>query len=398
MRPKIALIMSITVLMMAILACQFPGQEETPTTAPTATMTATETVMPTSTVEPPPDLPIFTNPIVFSLAMFTPSEGWALTRGNSSLLVTVNGGTTWFEATPPALLASTPDPTLRNFSPFFLDENAAWFTPFTSGTLYHTQDKGVTWSTTSLPFDSARYFFLDLDNGFALVDLGAGAGSQYVALYRTDDGGVSWTEVFSHEPGVSKSLPEGGTKNGITFLDMNHGWIGGTYPMTDYFYLHYTTDGGATWSREMDISLPGTFAGTFLDVFQPFFISATVGYLPVRVIPSSGDMQLLVYRSDDSGQTWTFQNAVLNGRDVDFSSVDEGWLAGGTALHHTIDGGATWTPVTTSGIPTGYYLLDVDFVDSLHGWVVTTPDDSTWEPLILYTTSDGGSNWMQLLP
>ncbi len=51
--------------------------------------------------------------------------------------------------------------------------------------------------------------------------------------------------------GTMASLPGSGHKGGISFLDMNHGWIGGDIPMNDYFYFYATTDGGATghWRR-----------------------------------------------------------------------------------------------------------------------------------------------------
>ncbi|MFN2302414.1 MAG: WD40/YVTN/BNR-like repeat-containing protein [Anaerolineales bacterium] len=284
--------------------------------------------------------------------------------------------------------------------PFFRDALTAWFTPFnpSGGMLYRTLDGGLTWDEFPVPFDNASYYFLDLSMGYGLVSLGAGAGSHYVALYRTVDGGMTWTEVFSHEPGESKSLPESGTKNGITFSGVDYGWIGGTIPMTDYFYLHYTEDGGITWSLETDIALPETFSNVMLDVWQPIFINASTAYLPVRALGVDSDSYLLIYRSNDYGQTWTFQNFVEDGRAVDFISVEEGWIAGDLALYHTVDGGITWSSVPAAGIPAGTYFINIDFVDEQHGWTLTTPDNSTWEPLIFYRTTDGGANWEQLLP
>jgi photosystem II stability/assembly factor-like uncharacterized protein len=338
-----------------------------------------------------PALPVLTSPVIFSFQMFTLLEGWAVTQYEDYLLITQDGGQIWLDATPSGLSP-------LNARPFFLDENTAWFTPGNSGVIYRTQDGGVNWTTATLPFDSAGYFFLDQNNGYALVPLGAGAGSHYVALYRTADSGSTWVQVFTHEPGESKSLPESGTKNGITFLNMNHAWIGGTYPMEDYFYLHYSGDGGASWSREMDITLPGTYAGSWLDVWQPFFLSSSTGFLPVRALAPDDNQYLLIFRSDDSGQTWSFRNSVEDGRDADFISVDEGWIASGSGLFHTVDGGTNWSAVSGLGIPAGEFFLKVDFVDDQNGWVLTTPDDDTWSPLKLFRTADGGSNWTQLLP
>jgi photosystem II stability/assembly factor-like uncharacterized protein len=428
MGRKLALFFVVMGLILSILSCRLPWNPETPTptdggtlppvdeeteepdeesTTPTATITetltpsdtptSTQTNTPTYTVTPP--LPEFPNPVIFNLAMFTPMQGWAVTQDGNHLLRTEDGGTTWLDANPGSLSTLPSGYTTFGIFPFFLDSQTAWFTPYSDsgGMLYHTQDGGVTWMDTAVPFDNARYHFIDLNVGYAMVGLGAAAGSHYLAIYRTLDNGITWTQVFTHEPGESKSLPEGGSKNGITFRGVDTGWIGGQIPMEDYFYLYYTEDGAQTWQQETDITLPLGYTAGMLDVWQPIFVGATTAYLPVRALYPA-ENYLLIYRSDDYGLTWTFQNSVLNGREIDFSSIDEGWVAADTNLFHTIDGGLSWSAVSTSGIPAGEFILHVDFVDSLHGWVIATPDDFTWTPLKLYRTTDGGVTWEQLLP
>jgi len=418
MRKKWIKISTLILLIIALQACNLPWREElTPepdiaTITPgipteTATQVLTETTTSTSalppsstpTEEPEISLPVFTDPVIYDFEMFTPMDGWALTQDNDRLLRTVDGGLTWMDATPAELHPLPPDVTSLWIEAFFLNAETAWFSPNSFGSeLYHSQDGGVNWMITTLPFERARYFFLDEDLGFALADLGAGAGSHYVALHRTDDGSETWTEVFTHAPGELKSLPESGSKNGITFLDENNGFIGGTYPMTDYFYLHTTTDGGVNWVLETDISLPDSYVGSWLEVHQPVFLTDIAGYLTVRDMAPDDNMYLLVYRSDDGGQTWTFQNAVQDGRDFDFYSLDEGWMVAGTNLFKTMDGGVTWSLTAMAGIPAGEFLLKLDFVDDQHGWVLATPDKDTWDPLKLYQTSDGSATWTQLLP
>jgi photosystem II stability/assembly factor-like uncharacterized protein len=400
-------------LILAALACSLPRRSEpTPTlsTQPpheetgepvvTEPILETETSTPTNTEVPSVVLPVFSSPVIYVFEMFTPTRGWAVTQDQDHLLITQDGGATWLEATPPDLVSLPSGNITFSIRPYFLDEVTAWFTPTSdgSGVLYHTQDGGDSWTSTSLPFDNARYDFLDINVGYALVDLGAGAGSHYVAVYRTLDAGVSWTMVFTHEPGESKSLREGGAKNGITFRGVDHGWIGGAIPMDDYFYLFFTEDGGVTWAQETDIALPGVFAGSMLDVWQPQFVSATTAFLPVRAYTPGNSIELLIYRSIDYGQTWGYQGSIEDGQTADFINLDEGWLAAKLALYHTLDGGLTWSTVAATGISVGEFFLKVDFVDSLNGWVLTTPDDMTWEPLNLYRTTDGGASWELLLP
>lgn len=403
MKNKIAIVLSILALALAALACQAPWNTTTPTptetSAPTdnVTETATEAPTETATEEPTPALPVVTDPVIYDFSFFTPDRGWAVTQDGGMVLVTVDGGQTWLDATPAALAGTS-----SGLSPFFLNADTAWMTPGSfgsgSGTLYHTTDGGLNWTSTPVPFDNALYTFVDPNGGYALVSLGVGAGSQYVAIYQTTDAGANWTEVFTHEPGTDASLPGGGHKGGLTFLDMNHGWIGGDIPMTDYFYFYATVDGGATWSLETDIALPGGFSDTFEETQQPIFVGGTAGYLPVRMLTDASDSYLMIYRTDDSGQTWIYQGMVQNGQDVDFDSPTSGWLAADTSLYHSTDSGVTWSALSPSGIPATESILKVDFVDGQYGWALATPDASTLSPLHLYRTVDGGASWTQLMP
>jgi photosystem II stability/assembly factor-like uncharacterized protein len=406
-------------LLPGLAGCQNPqNYEQSPSvtaqpslagdTAPTAPKPAVESephsptpiATPTPTDEPVILIPGMSSPEIFDFDFFTPLQGWAVSRDQNQILITADGGTNWLAVTPTDLGALSEGMTSFWLRPFFLDQDTAWFMANTvsSATLFHTQDGGQTWVTTSPPFDNARLEFLDQNLGYALVDLGAGAGSHYVAFYQTLDGGTSWTMVFTHEPGEIKSLPNGGSKNGITFRGVDQGWIGGTIPMEDNFYLFFTQDGGATWEKETDIALPEEFAGSMLDVWQPVFINATNAILPVRAYPPSGGIFLLIYRSDDFGETWVYRGAVEDGEALDFITLDEGWLAAGATLFNTLDGGATWSAVLTAGIAEGEVFLNVDFVDHINGWVLTTPDSTTWELLKLYRTDDGGANWSVLVP
>ncbi len=410
MKNKIAIGLSILALVLAALACQAPWNTPTPTETnipteeTTLPPTETETEAPTETATegPTSSLPVFSSPVIFDFSFFTPLQGWAVTQDGNNILTTLDGGQTWLDATPVSLGTLPSGVTSWWLSPFYLDANTAWVTPSNFGggsaTLYHTTDGGQTWITEPVPFDNARYFFLDQNGGYALVDLGAGAGSQYVALYQTIDGGANWTQVFTHEPGTTASLPGSGHKSGLTFLDMNHGWIGGDVPMTDYFYFYATVDGGANWALETDIALPAGVSNSFEEVQQPVFVGGTAGYLPVRMLTDASESYLLIYRTDDSGQTWVYQGMVQNANDVDFDSATSGWIAADMSLYRSTDSGMTWSAMALSGIPATETILQVDFVDGQSGWLLTTPDDSTWTPLNFYHTEDGGATWTQLLP
>jgi len=405
-KNKLAIGLSILALALGMSACQMPSNTPTPTetTAPTevTTVPPTDTPTETPTEGPTSSLPVYANPVIYSFSFFTPLQGWAVTQDGNAILITLDGGQTWLDATPVSLGALPSGVTSWSLTPFFLDANTAWVTPSNYGggsaTLYHTTDGGQTWITNAVPFDNAQYTFLDQNGGYALVDLGAGAGSQYIAIYQTTDGGANWTQVFAHEPGTDASLPGSGHKGGLTFLDMNHGWIGGDIPMNDYFYFYATADGGASWSLQTNIVLPAGFSNTFEEVRQPIFVGGTAGYLPVRVLTDTNESYLLIYRTDDSGQTWVYQGSVQNGNAVDFDSATSGWIAADMSLYRSTDSGVTWSAVSPSGIPATENILKIDFVDGQYGWVLGTPDSSTLTPLDLFHTEDGGATWTKLLP
>ncbi len=70
---------------------------------------------------------------------------------------------------------------------------------------------------------------------------------------------------------------------------------------------------------------------------------------------------------------------------VSFITLQEGWVATGTQLIHTQDGGKTWQIV--SDTPDSFSRLD--FVSQTHGWGLGKVG--------LYVTVDGGKNWLQQL-
>lgn len=370
-----------------------PTETLTPSTSPTETATTTVTGAPAL------GLQVYAAPQIYALRMFSPTGGWAAADEHNRLLMTEDGGETWLDATPSDLLPLAEGNGSLGVRPFFLDAATAWFTPSTAGagTLFHTADGGRTWLMSSVPFGRVAYFFLNQQEGWALEDLGAGAGSHYVALHRTNDGGETWSQVFAHEPGESKSLPESGTKNGVTFVDQSRGFIGGAIPMTDHFHFFVTEDGGVTWVQETDISLPGEFTGSFLDVSQPVFMDAATGILAVHAM-SPGGSSLLVYRSEDAGRTWFYRGAVADGRDADFISVEQGWAVSDTDLFSTVDGGASWERLSATGLPADVTLHQVVFADQDHGWLLAYQDTGSATQRLLFRTLDGGQSWILLQP
>ena len=193
---------------------------------------------------------------------------------------------------------------------FILDKDHAWvqkpdFNNFpNNGLLYHTADGGLTWTISSTPFSGGDLSFLDANNGWMLADLGVGAGSNAVAVFQTRDGGATWTQTYTNDPNTpdaGDSLPLGGIKSDLVPLNMQTAWVSGVIYSPGTVYLYRTDDGGHTWSP-VNLELPAG-AENFelgIDKDQMQFVSANDGFLVVRM--SGEATQTAVYTTNDARQ------------------------------------------------------------------------------------------------
>jgi photosystem II stability/assembly factor-like uncharacterized protein len=337
-------------------------------------------------------LPGVVSPQIVLLQMLDAANGWGLSP--SGVLRTTDGGATWGDATPPGVTSVG-----EQASAFFLDERTGWVlvpgSDYSSGTLYRTIDGGASWATSALPFSGAQFQFRDASNGMALVSLGAGAGSEAVAVYATADGGGTWTQVFVNDPnatGFINSLPLGGQKNGISFLDASRGWVGGEEPMNDFIYLFVTGDGGRTWAHQ-DVAMPAGFSGAMTMVDAPHFYGASDAVLPVFL---TADTQSMVfYLSHDGGATWTTGLPTAPSGHYSVASLKDLFVwDGGATMHVSHDSGASWN-VVSPNISVTDTLLAFQFIDATTGWALTLDAGGHYS---LYKTGDGGTTWSALIP
>lgn len=118
-------------------------------------------------------------------------------------------------------------------------------------------------------------FSLDPQTKWQLCLGGAAAGSSEKYLYHTTDGGATWTLISETTLGVMTpeanvgAFPNGNGVDVMIFLDANTGWIGLTSPGQNLFR---SKDGGVTWTANTDLP-PG------LPVTSITFSSATNGSL-----------------------------------------------------------------------------------------------------------------------
>jgi photosystem II stability/assembly factor-like uncharacterized protein len=390
--------LSLIVCMLMLSACNVSVTSFPASPAATGEVEATEippTPLPDTPAPPAIDAPQVESPALLEIHFFNELDGWGVSE--SWIVRTNDGGITWYNVTPADV-----EEMGSAVETFILDNDHAWiqkpdFNNFpNNGLLYHTADGGLTWNISSTPFSGGDLSFIDAKNGWMLADLGAGAGSNAVAVFQTTDGGTIWTQTYTNDPNLAEagdSLPLGGIKADLVPLTMQTAWVGGVTYSPGTAYLFRTDDGGHTWSQ-VNLELPAGAENYELgiDKDQMRFVSAKDGFLVVRM---SGDStQTAVYVTNDGGETWSLTPTLIPEAGAsDFLSAEEAIIYNGEQFYVTRDRARTWTTVAPD-IVFGDSFANMEFVNPDSGWVITVAGDTR----SLYRTQDGGATWLPVTP
>jgi photosystem II stability/assembly factor-like uncharacterized protein len=349
------------------------------------------------------------------LHMVTESLGWAIGRGSTledHILRTEDGGHTWMDVTPPEH-ELTIDEQAKNAQAFFLDPDQAWVmyraqAPYPQAPevpiVWRTFDGGDSWEP-SQPLDlldllpsedfSPMLYFTDPQHGWIKITLGQAAGSSFIAIFRTIDGGLSWNRMLDavSEESLNKCI-----KTGMVFANEEVGLITrdcrGFYDMP---FLSWTSDGGLNWHTQNlppPADDPHFFSTHFCAVRSPNMHSPLSAALVVECQRSEGeDYNSYLSTTVDGGQTWRIDplpEVDLHGDEVSlqFLTSDIGWWLG-KKLYKTNDSGQTWIYVKTVN-----WEGQFTFVDEDRGWAVARSDDE----IALVSTIDGGKTWDVIEP
>jgi photosystem II stability/assembly factor-like uncharacterized protein len=341
--------------------------------------------------------------------------------GGGALFESVNGGSSWVQRNIPFSLT---DP-LNGI--FFIDGQNGW--AFGNAN-YRTTDGGATWSelpylgsTYSMKFHSATFGttvgnfgpMISRDGGasweispngmfaFHFLDSQVGLGVSSTGIYRTMDGGSTFTEVHAGNATDALFLSSSNAVAIVndTFVYSTNGgvsWTAGLsaqgrrglvavsgsvvlawarssgYPAEDE-RIFRSTDGGATWT-DIGEPIPGGPLG---------FVAAGGG----SVVAS--DFDGTMYRSSDAGLTWSTTFTSPGPRPSYFSSAkpvfadsQTGYFGYGAGfIIKTVDGGATWSQISSGS---GVSLNDLDrYAD---GSLIAVGDGGT----VLRST--GSAHWV----
>ena len=374
----------------SVFAVQMLSRPATqPTPAPTRA--ATTTPAPTRAATPTPAPPAGSYQLINALWMSDATTGWARTT-TYRLLRTTDGGKSWQDVTPPYPASSS-----GQFPPAFasLTGSVAWVAVSEklpdgtiAGVVFRTSDGGHSWQQATLPTSQlgpSQVQFVNAQDGWVLSSPGGGAaGSEGVNLFRSTNGGQTWSLV-ARAPGA---LPLQGIKSGMGWISATTGWITGSIAIPNTVYLYRTQDGGVSWQPQ---ALPSSFPVQATQ--PPVFFSASEGLLPVTFSTAQGP-SFAVYATHDGGATWsssTLLSTIGSAWDWDFLTMQQGWVVGatGSTLHETSDGGQHWTAITPSA--NFQHISQLDFVSAQEGWAIST---ATPAAPVLLKTMDGGQTWV----
>jgi Photosynthesis system II assembly factor YCF48 len=361
------LLLPLALALLALGACGNPatGSGSKPTPTPTLT-TGGALLSPT---------PAGSGTPLQTIHMIDATTGWAET--STSLLRTTNGWRTWKDVTPhqAALIGAG----------YFLTGSVAWIGEASGLSLQagqkpaviisHTTNGGQTWQNAALsvtvPEGVISMSFINDQDGWSEADVGGMTGTDLVELFRTTDGGKSWTAV--------SNFSQYGHKTGLVFVNATTGWATSAG-------LYVTHDAGVTWRQP---PLPDPPGQSQASGGLPIFFNAHDGLLPV------GSKILVTH---DSGTTWQPEpesSLPPSPSLVTFLDLQHGWAAAssGTALYRTDDGGAHWMQITPAIAASITNVVQLNFVSTEVGWAL----GSTAAPpnTQLFRTADGGQAWTE---
>ncbi|MCA9752657.1 MAG: hypothetical protein KC591_10735 [Gemmatimonadetes bacterium] len=285
-----------------------------------------------------------------------------------------DGGVTWSAAITSGL------PSASQVTAFFESAGALWLGTLTTAGesgLYRSTDDGATWQrrTGSLPVPD-RVLGAGTLGGDIVVGTVDGA-------FRSADAGATWAASWLGAAGISGSRAVLGS-GPVLLTGLHHfGTIG--------LGIRRTTDLGTTWTPATGIAA-STTALDFLE-FGDTILAAAYGvdrgvvrstdggqsFAPSSVgLPTNLTMKSLhahegtvfasswtdLYRSSDSGVSWTVVPAMANVERL--VSLGGDLFAGryGTGVVHSTDGGVTWI-AANDGLPQGAstYVNDLEIFD-----------------------------------
>ena len=196
-------------------------------------------------------------------------------------------------------------------------------------------------------------YFVDNVNGWVL-----GSSNGLSFIYRTTDGGESWSESYRTKEGLFR----------IKFVNPQTGWCVGS----DGTILH-TSNGGSSWETQASESKALLTGFAVLDANTAWASGANGTILFTR----------------NGGKDWVAQKTNTNAGISDIAFIDEkrGLAVGYGTILSTKDGGNTWS---TKSSGDWKHLSSIAFADEKNGLITVGP--------VILETSNGSKAYKEIIP
>lgn len=254
-------------------------------------------------------------------------------------------------------------------------------------------------------------YFVGPQRGWMMIESGVAMSRSQKVIYGTANGGRTWRVlsvdtgyVPSSLPATPNAVPEY-TVNGMVFERSGVGWVGESDPFAPPLTvnLYRTTDGGRSWSRQ-PVPTPRQAAQDYSITYAPIMFGSS-GCLVVS-FPGAHPL-IATYVTNNRGQSWRMTTQISSDVQsplVSFSDATHGLmlLDQPARFYETSDGGLQWT-----GIPMPVSLTRSIGASWTPGTLVQTSQMTAWLLLfqnsvtaynlsrsLLMKTTTGGKTWM----
>lgn len=220
------------------------------------------------------------------------------------------------------------------------------------------------------------------------------AGSVSGGIWKTTDGGTSWTSTSDFASNlVIGSIVIDPTNSNILYAGTGEGYFNAD--ALQGIGVLKSTDGGANWAVLNNFATPNA-------QFGYFFITKLL-IRPDNVNVLYAGMLGGIWKTTNAGTSWTKLNVgntsvrcmdlVMHPTTPDIMYATFGNFSR-DGIYKTTNGGTNWSKLTT-GLPTaGYNRININISKSNPLVLYAVFDDSaTHDTYNIYKTIDGGSNW-----
>ena len=286
--------------------------------------------------------------------MLNDQIGWGLATNDERiyhLVRTEDGGYTWRDITPPQ--PDIPNTTRIYPDVHFSDPDTGWMIFRHTDLVWLTKDGGINWVPVRLEYNALQGGLvtnLGQDQIWLFQFLDGGMQKVYTALYKSSDGGYTWTKLLDPSMTPDYSI-QGFDKTGVDFLDFDYGWLTRHFRgVSPDVRLDITSDGGITWGP-LDIpappSAPDAFNNCACGLLNPDLNSRQVGSVYLECTCMEGGTVFTknyIYQTVDGGLDWDIQSVP----EGEFHKIsDQTYYAIGREIYRTDDGGENWDLMKT---------------------------------------------------